>query len=321
MRKPRIRLTGQTAVYHCMSRSAGGQFIFNEEEKRVFIHQMRKVARFCGIKLLSFSVMGNHYHQVIKVPAKVRLSNRELRKRVRDYYGANSAEYRRLERAFMGKGETVGSARQEFLRMMGNISTFQKLLKQRFSIWFNHKHDRRGTLWMERFKSTLVENTKFARMCVSAYVDLNPVRAGIVEDPKDYPFCGYGMALSGDPLARAGLCMITGIKHWPTASTSYRVFMLQLGVKKGRGRHRVARELLLRALEENGELPVADLLRLSLRFFSDGLAIGREAFLEKVVTESQNGLSPDSHKSAKDLAGGNWNSLKALQNFRKPVIS
>jgi REP element-mobilizing transposase RayT len=304
-----------------MSRSAGGQFIFKKVEKAVFVHQMRKVARFCGIKFLSFSVMGNHYHQVIKVPARIRLSDGQLLKRVRDYYGAGSPEYKRLERALSGNGMDARLGRLKFIRMMGNVSVFQKLLKQRFSIWFNHRHDRRGTLWMERFKSTLVENTLYVRMCVSAYVDLNAVRAGIVADPKEYPFCSYAMALSGDPLARSGICAIAGTNKWEKASAAYRVFMMKQGSKSVSGKNRVSRDLLLKTLEEGGKLPVADLLRLSLRFFSDGLAIGSESFLKKAITEIRTGLSPDSVDDLDGLPGGDWHSMKALQRFRKPVIS
>lgn len=282
---------------------------------------MRKVARYCGIKLQSFSVMGNHYHQVIKVPAKIRLTDSHLMKRVAEYYGYGSQEHKQLQRALKDKSMKSIQARRRFLRMMGNLSTFQKLLKQRFSIWYNDKHDRRGTLWMERFKSTLVENSPYARMCVSAYVELNPVRAGIVNDPKEYPFCSYSMALAGDREARAGICAVTGFHQWAKASAAYRIFMIREGVKSGRGRHRVSRELLMKTLEAEGRLPVADLLRLRLRFFSDGLAVGCEGFLKKVVAGVRNGLPSNRLDDLQALPGGDWKSLKALQRFRNPVIS
>ena len=70
---------------------------------------------------------------------------------------------------------------------MGDVSAFMKELKQRFSIWFNRSHKRFGTLWAERFKSVLIENAASALRTVAAYIDLNPVRAGLVEDPKELP--------------------------------------------------------------------------------------------------------------------------------------
>jgi hypothetical protein len=60
-------------------------------------------------------------------------------------------------------------------------------------------------LWAERFKSVLLEGGE-AVAAVAAYVDLNPVRAGLCVDPKDYRYCGYAEALgSGCSLAREGI--------------------------------------------------------------------------------------------------------------------
>ena len=84
-----------------------------------------------------------------------------------------------------------------------------KTVKQRFSIWFSKSHQRYGTLWADRFKSVLVEGSGNPLQTMAAYIDLNPVRAGIVDDPKDYRFCGYaeavahssGSSQTGDSLA------------------------------------------------------------------------------------------------------------------------
>ena len=94
--------------------------------------------------------------------------------------------------------------RDKFFRRMWDLSQFMKTLKQRFTRWFNRTHGRRGTLWEERFKSVLVEDGHAART-MAAYIDLNPVRAGIVEDPKDYRWCGYAEAVAGKERAREGL--------------------------------------------------------------------------------------------------------------------
>ena len=84
---------------------------------------------------------------------------------------------------------------------MHNISEFMKTLFQRFTQNYNRRHDRHGTLWEGRFKSVLVEGDGTALAMLCAYVDLNAVRAGILEDPKDYRFCGYGEAMDwGDLL-------------------------------------------------------------------------------------------------------------------------
>jgi hypothetical protein len=71
-----------------------------------------------------------------------------------------------------------------------------KGVNQVFAQWFNRRHDRKGHLWGDRFKSVIVEGGRAARV-ISSYIDLNPVRAGIVEDPKDYRWSGYGQAMAG----------------------------------------------------------------------------------------------------------------------------
>ena len=71
-----------------------------------------------------------------------------------------------------------------------------KELKERFSRWFNKRHGRRWTLWQERYRSILVEDGEALRT-ISAYLYLNPVRAGLVDDPKDYRWCGYTEAMGG----------------------------------------------------------------------------------------------------------------------------
>jgi hypothetical protein len=90
---------------------------------------------------------------------------------------------------------------------MGDVSHYMKSLKQRFTQWFNRTRQsrRKGTLWEERFKSVLVEGTVEALSTVAAYIDLNPVRAAIVSDPKDYRWSGYGAAVGGSQRACEGL--------------------------------------------------------------------------------------------------------------------
>jgi len=80
-----------------------------------------------------------------------------------------------------------------------------KLLKQRFTQWYNGRTGRKGTLWEERFKSVLVEGIGQGLRAMAAYIDLNPVRAGLVTDPKDYRWSGYGEAMAGNKRARLGL--------------------------------------------------------------------------------------------------------------------
>jgi putative transposase len=66
---------------------------------------------------------------------------------------------------------------------------------------FNKTHQRSGTLFEGRYKSTLIQTERYLLACM-AYIDLNPVRAGMVAQPQDYPWSSYGhyAGLRTDPL-------------------------------------------------------------------------------------------------------------------------
>jgi hypothetical protein len=80
--------------------------------------------------------------------------------------------------------------------MANSISLFVKELKEPFSRWFNKQHDRRGTLWMDRFQCLCVDG-EAALATMAAYIDLNPVRAGLVEDPLLYEWGKESMSSGG----------------------------------------------------------------------------------------------------------------------------
>jgi len=119
-----------------------------------------------------------------------------------------------------------------------------KSLLERFTKWFNRMHSRSGTLWEDRFKSVIVESGVAART-MAAYIDLNPVRAGMVKDPADYRWSSYGEAVGGgkkgngkkarEDLVRAYFCD-QGVgfeaEKWREVSRLYRRLMgLALGKK------------------------------------------------------------------------------------------
>lgn len=56
--------------------------------------------------------------------------------------------------------------------------------------YFNDTQKRTGTLWEGRYKSTLIQSDRYLLTCM-AYIDLNPVRAGLVARPQDYPWSSH----------------------------------------------------------------------------------------------------------------------------------
>lgn len=109
----------------------------------------------------------------------------------------------------MGYQNQVEDIHGRYTRRMHDLSRFMEGLLQRFTRWFNRAHSRAGNLWEDAFKSVIVEDGVAARM-ICAYIDLNPVRAGMVADPSEYRWSSYGEAMGGGSRgngkkARAGL--------------------------------------------------------------------------------------------------------------------
>ncbi|NMM12289.1 MAG: transposase [Rhodoferax sp.] len=62
---------------------------------------------------------------------------------------------------------------------------------RRYVRYFNDAQKRSGTLWEGRYKSTVIQTERYLLACM-AYLDLNPVRAGLVAQARDYPWSSYG---------------------------------------------------------------------------------------------------------------------------------
>ena len=70
------------------------------------------------------------------------------------------------------------------------IPLLMQALGRSYVRYFNNRHGRTGTLWEGRYKSTLVQAERYLLACM-VYIDLNPVRAGLVADPADYRWSSH----------------------------------------------------------------------------------------------------------------------------------
>ena len=79
-----------------------------------------------------------------------------------------------------------------------SVSRFMKHLGERYVRWFNDRHSRRGSLWSGRFRSCLVDSDAYLMTC-QRYIELNPVRAGMVAHPREYRWSSYLTNAEGLP--------------------------------------------------------------------------------------------------------------------------
>ncbi len=224
MRFPRVKAEGQS-FYHCVSRVVDRQFIFQTSahgsaEAERFVRPACDARRstgpgyrlhpasagsaeaddlcdsctleaFSGVRILTYVLMSNHFHLLCEVPEAKALSELELLERIEAGYGPARRQSLEQELARLHQGADDSGRIQRLLesyrRRMYDISIFLKELKGRFAQGYNRRHGRYGVLWAERFKSVLLEGGE-ALAAVAAYIELNPVRAGLCADPKDYRY-------------------------------------------------------------------------------------------------------------------------------------
>ena len=165
---------------HCVE-GVGREFPFGEVEKQKFLMHLKRTLMFYSIECLSAVVMSNHFHLILYVP-KETFSIDEMVKRIIKFK----------------KGKLLPTVHdfytQRRLELSNDLSSFMKELQQGYTCWYNktRKYKRRGTLWEQRFKCTKLAGSQALATCLK-YIELNPVRAEIVDDPADYSFSTYGI--------------------------------------------------------------------------------------------------------------------------------
>ena len=329
----RIKPESGSACYHVMSRTVNGEFLFGDLEKEAFRRMMWRMAKFSGVEIFTYVVMDNHFHILLKVPDK-----KTWLKRFEGKPGeaANAGEERLLEhlssvysKAFLkqlrnelksfrerGLEDAVESLLKRFKDRFCDVSLFVKELKERFSRWFNKQNGRRGTLWMDRFQSVCVDG-EAALATMAAYIDLNPVRAGIVEDPMRYEWSGYGEAAGGSRRARRGLCKALNLPQdsWEGRGMArYRLFLYDEGVSvepeseslgKGKRKRRgIKWEARVQVVAQAGEVSPGQALRKRVATFSTGVAMGGEDFVKGVARRYREAMGRKNERSPRPASGG-----------------
>lgn len=327
------------AYYHCVSRVVNRDFVLGDAEKDQFLAFMRLYERFCGVRVVAYCLMSNHFHLLVGVPKRptpeALPSNADLISLVRATLGdleATALEWVLGEAAKIQSVTWETEIRERYLRRMWDISFFMKSLKQRFTQWFNKVHRRRGTLWEGRFKSVLVESAGEPLRAMAAYIDLNPVRANLVEDPKDYGWSSYGAAMSGDRESLEGLAEVGEARHAGADEAAgaarkaamagqspeqralevlsgHRALLYGRGEERGAGedgralRKGFTREESRAVVEAGGRLPAEAYVRCRVRYFTDGEVVGSRGYVNGVF-ETERGRYGARRKTGARLMAG-----------------
>lgn len=116
---------------------------------------------------------------------------------------SSAADYRMLLSLLDENAQKFGVALHAYVLMSNHfhllatpgtaegLPQMMQAVGRRYVRYFNDRQQRSGTLWEGRYRSTLIETERYLLACM-VYIDLNPVRAGMVGAASDYPWSSHG---------------------------------------------------------------------------------------------------------------------------------
>ncbi len=310
-RTTRLIINDETAVYHVMSRTALDGFPLKDIEKDFMLDLIRRYSSLYLVEILGFCLMDNHFHILVRMFPEYKFSDEEIKKRYENFYGD--------ERAFAA-GQ-IPSLREK----LSSLSEFVREIKVGFTRYYNKRHNRRGYFWGDRFKSVIVEKGETLINCL-AYIDLNPLRAGVVERPEDYRWnsLGYhiqtgnkdnflsldfGLLEFGPGEIRFA---VTSELHWASVLDpeerlkGYRRYVYEAGAINRPDKMQakvIAEKILEKERNREFELSWSDRFRYRTRYFTDSGVIGSKEFVSKTYMRFKHHFNSKNEKIPKPVKG------------------
>jgi REP element-mobilizing transposase RayT len=294
-RTQRLKINDETTVYHVMSRTALDGFPLGDIEKDFMLDLIRRYSALYFVEVLGFCIMGNHFHLLVKIFPEYEFTDEDIKNRYEGYYGD--------DRAF-AYGQ-ISSLREK----LSNLSEFIREIKVGFARYYNRRHNRRGYFWGDRFKSVIVEKGETLINCL-AYIDLNPLRAGLVDRPEEYRWNSLGYHLQTGNKDNF-LSLDFGLKEFGVLDAkerlrSYRRYVYEAGAidRSGKPAAGVIDENVLDK-EQKKEFKISrvDRFRYRTRYFTDSGIIGTKEFVSINYTRFKDIFMSKREKVPKPVAG------------------
>jgi REP element-mobilizing transposase RayT len=200
-------VVGEKAVYHVISRTALDGYPLKDVEKDFMLDLIKRLSALYFAEILGFCLMGNHFHLLVKMIPEERFTDDDIQKRFDAFYG-ESREFTKTQIPYLRE-------------KLSCLSEFMREIKVGFARYYNRRHNRRGYFWGDRFKSVIVDKGETLVNCL-AYIDLNPLRAGLVERPEEYRWNSLGYHLQTENKDRF-LSTDFGLKEFNVKSKKERI--------------------------------------------------------------------------------------------------
>jgi len=270
------------------NRVIGGSFIFGEQEKQKLLNLLFEGQERHAYKVIDYVILSNHYHCILEVPEPEVMSRDVL--------------LEKWNQCYLSTGKDPGDEVLESYRQkIHDISFVVGNFEQRFVQWYNKRKDRLGSLF-NRFDSVIIGD-EHSLAVLMAYITLNPVRASLVTDPAEYHWSGYAKRVSDRKLSDNDINLVQLLhrelrippqilqlsddKQLALLWKYFRKRLMQTSVKAHVKTSPFAQHKTIGELVDNDgknmDLDRADHFMLKMRFTTKGIAIGSEAFVERIL--------------------------------------
>jgi REP element-mobilizing transposase RayT len=289
-----------------MSRTALEGYPMDDVEKDFFVEQVVRLSKLFFVEVLGFCCMGNHFHLLVRMCPDAKYSDGDLKERLATFYDK--------ELIFYEDGQLP-----YFREKLSNLSEYIREIKVRFARFYNKRHGRRGYFWGDRFKSVIVENGETLINCL-AYIDLNPVRAGLVSRPEDYRWNSIGYHIQSDNKGDF-LSLDFGLREFGEMNDverlrRYRRFLYETGAMEQRAggqksevrsqkkqKNAIDQSVIEKERTNDFQLNRTRRFLYRTRFFTDSGVIGGKAFVSETYQKVKETFQSRRDKIPKPISG------------------
>jgi REP element-mobilizing transposase RayT len=256
---------------------------------------IRRYSALYLVEILGLCIMGNHFHILVKTLPEYKFADQDIKNRYVSFYGD--------DRVFADG--LIPSLRVK----LSSLSEFVREIKVGFARYYNKRHNRRGYFWGDRFKSVIVEKGETLINCL-AYIDLNPVRAGMENRPEEYRWNSLGYHIQTRNKDNF-LSLDFGLKEFGVLDTEerlnrYRRYVYEAGaVDRSENRQRkVIRDVVVEK-ERKKEFKISRVhrFRYRTRYFTDSGIIGTKEFVSVIYMRFKDIFMSKREKVPKPVAG------------------
>ena len=256
----------EAAYYHLTNRVTGDPDWFPFEDRqarRKLLDMMLFYINVYRCRLAAFQIMDNHYHLIVHFEKPRPLSRQELKKSAVELYGEN-AEVKTADWTD-AQWEAFNERLFDVSKLMANVNRF-------YALWFNRKFGRRGHFWGDRFKNPELLGLEAVQDGI-LYVELNAVRAGMVQRPEQWKWGSARWRLTGNDQVLIPLDELFPADPGADVYGSYRARLYYRGAVPTRDNQAAIPRWILHQEQRRG-FTRAGAFRRRLRFLTDGLAVG-----------------------------------------------